>query len=73
MKDFMNQMTRGPFRDWYKFKKSEVWVVGDQDYCDVIIESMKSIVVTTYDGGDLHILDVRATDLQQALETDTYL
>ena len=40
---------------------------------DVIIERIKSIVVTTYDGGDLHILDVRAIELQQALEADTYL
>ena len=26
----------------------------------------------TYDGEDLYILDVRATQLQQALETDIY-
>ena len=39
----------------------------------MIIERVKSIAVTTYDGGDLHILDVRATELQQALETDIYL
>ena len=30
----------------------------------MIIKSMKSIVFTTYEGGDLHILDVRATELQ---------
>ena len=34
------------------------------------IKRMKSVVVTTYDGEDLHILDVRATKLRQALETD---
>ena len=39
----------------------------------MIIERVKSIVATTYDGGDLHILDVRATDLRQALEIDMYL
>ena len=39
----------------------------------MIIERIKSIVVTTYDGGDLQILDVRATQLHQALETYIYL
>ena len=29
--------------------------------------------VTTYDGEELHIVDVRATKLQQALETDIYM
>ena len=41
-------------------------------YSDMIIERIKSIVVTTYDGEDLHILDVRATELRQALEADIY-
>ena len=36
----------------------------------MIIERKKPTVVTTYDGADLHILDVRATKIQQALETD---
>ena len=36
----------------------------------MIIERIEPIVVTTYDGGDLHIPDVRATGLQQTLETD---
>ena len=35
----------------------------------MVIEMIKFIVATTYDGGDLHILEVRATKLQQALET----
>ena len=30
-------------------------------------------IVTTYDGGDLHTLYVRTTELQQALEADMYL
>ena len=37
---------------------------------------IKSVVVTTYDGGDLRNIlrvDVRATGLQQALETDIYI
>ena len=40
----------------------------------MIIERTKSIVATTYDGEDLHILfiDVRTTELQQTLETDIY-
>ena len=39
----------------------------------MIIKIIKSFVDTTYDGEDLHILDVRrATELQQALETDRY-
>ena len=37
----------------------------------MIIEKIKSIVVTTYGGEDLHI-HVRATELQQAFETDKY-
>ena len=37
------------------------------------LERIKNIVVPTYDGGDLHILHVRATLLQQAIETDIYL
>ena len=39
------------------------------------IERIKSIVFnsTAYDGGDPHILDVSATELQQTLETDIYL
>ena len=39
------------------------------------IERIKSILVTTYryDGGDLHILYVRATELQHVLEADIYL
>ena len=43
---------------------------------DVIIKNMKSIVVvTTYDGGDLHIpfIYVRAKELQQAIETEIYI
>ena len=36
----------------------------------MIIERIKPTVVTAYDGEDLHILDVRATELQHALETD---
>ena len=39
----------------------------------MIIKMIKPIVVSTYDRGDLHIRDVKATELQQALETDTYL
>ena len=39
----------------------------------MIIERIKSIVVTTYDGEDLHILDVHSTELQQALEADIYI
>ena len=47
--------------------------LGIRTTSDVIIEMIKSIVVTAYDGGDLHTLDVRFTGLQQALETDIYL
>ena len=39
----------------------------------MIIERVNSNFVTTYDGGGLHILDVRATELQPSLETDIYL
>ena len=40
----------------------------------MIIERVKTIVVTTYDGGNLHrlFIYVRAAELQQALETDIY-
>ena len=35
-------------------------------YSDMMIEMIKFIVVTTYDGGNLHIiLDVRATELER--------
>ena len=39
----------------------------------MIIENRKYHVVTTYDGRDLYILDVRPIELQQAIETDIYL
>ena len=39
----------------------------------MIIERVKAIFVTTYDGGNLYILDVRAMELQQTLETNIYL
>lgn len=39
----------------------------------MVIEEITSTVVTRYDGGYLHTPDVRATELQQALETDIYL
>ena len=49
-------------KDWYKYKKSDVWGLGHYNYSDKIIERITSVVATTYDGGDLHnILDVRVT------------
>ena len=47
--------------------------MGTGGYSDVIIENIKYHVVTTYDGGVFYMLDVRAKDLQQAIETDIYL
>ena len=41
------------------------------NWCDVIKEGIKIIVVTTYDGRDLHI-HVTATELQRALR-DWYI
>ena len=38
----------------------------------MVIERIKLTVVTTYDGGDLHILDEKATELHPAIETDIY-
>ena len=40
-------------------------------YSDMILEIIK-FTVNTYDGGDLHILDMKATELQQTLEADIY-
>ena len=43
-------------------------------YSDMVIERIRYSVVTTYERGDLHIIqNVRATEIQQALETDIYL
>ena len=39
----------------------------------MIIGRIKSIVVTSYHAEDLHILDVRTTDLQQALQSYIHL
>ena len=37
------------------------------------IEKIKHHVVTTYNGEDFYILDLRAIELPQALEADVYL
>ena len=37
------------------------------------IEKIKHHVVTTYNGGDFYVLDLRAIELQQAFEADVYL
>ena len=42
----------------------------------MIVKRVETIVVTAYDGGDLLyilLIDARATEIQQALETDIYL
>ena len=44
---------------WYEVDMLKVPAI--YMYSEMIIELIKSSVVTTYDGGDLHILVVRAT------------
>ena len=59
---------------WYilKLDVQNRWDDNTHTYThsNMILEMIKSIIVFTYDGGDLHtlLIDVRATQLQEALE-----